>query len=243
MNYKYYQEKIKDIVSKAPIEIGVEILVYMLLDEIVVNKELSLVAIDSMHKKNRYLSEGGFSDLAIVSKNFSFDNINLGKCVGVVETKYVTEDLSNHMPQIIGQLISFRNVIATNGIVWKFYDIDKFLDEKCENEIEAAAHSEEIASISDLLKQYSELTNKRTEIRIILKSADTVELDDSCINVDKLNKKIGEINKSIQFLDMRLSNIQSIMPIWEVNLCTDEMYAIDPQKYAKLIAYLYADWL
>ena len=40
MDYKYYERKINDIIMKCPIEAGVEILVYNVLDNIVESKGL-----------------------------------------------------------------------------------------------------------------------------------------------------------------------------------------------------------
>ena len=53
MDYKYYEKKINDIILKCPIEAGVEILVYNLLDSILTLEELSLVYIKRL-RKNRY---------------------------------------------------------------------------------------------------------------------------------------------------------------------------------------------
>ena len=38
MDYKYYEHKINDVIIKCPIEAGVEILVYNVLDDIVNSK-------------------------------------------------------------------------------------------------------------------------------------------------------------------------------------------------------------
>ena len=50
MDYKYYERKINDIIMKCPIEAGVEILVYNVLDNIVESKGLSLVDINRLWK-------------------------------------------------------------------------------------------------------------------------------------------------------------------------------------------------
>lgn len=45
MDYLYYQRKINDVIFKCPIEAGIEILVYNLLDESVDIKQYSVVDI------------------------------------------------------------------------------------------------------------------------------------------------------------------------------------------------------
>ena len=51
MNHEYYERKINDVIMKCPIEAGVEILVYNVLDDIVHSKGLSLVDINRLRKK------------------------------------------------------------------------------------------------------------------------------------------------------------------------------------------------
>lgn len=46
MDYRYYQRKINDVIEKCPIEAGVEILVYTLLDQLIDSEKYSLVDIN-----------------------------------------------------------------------------------------------------------------------------------------------------------------------------------------------------
>lgn len=163
MNFEYYCKKIDDIKLKAPIESGVEILVYMLLDEIIENHDLSLVVIDSMQRKNRFWSEGGYSDLAVVTPNFRFVN-NAGECKGVIETKYISENLSNHMPQIIGQLRTFNNVLVTNGIDWRFYSIEKRSDDQAENKINVEDIHKKLEEYNQKIAEKNNITEKKNII-------------------------------------------------------------------------------
>ena len=69
MEYKYYERKINDVICKCPIEAGIEILVYNLLDEHVDMNEFSLVNINRIWKKSdsSLLPDGGVPDIAILS--------------------------------------------------------------------------------------------------------------------------------------------------------------------------------
>lgn len=184
MNFEYYCKKIDDIKLKAPIESGVEILVYMLLDEIIENHDLSLVAIDSMQRKKRFWSEGGYSDLAVVTPDFRFEN-NAGECKGVIETKYISENLSNHMPQIIGQLLTFKNVLVTNGIDWRFYSIERRPGDQDENEI----------NVEGMREKRKEYNQKITEREAIKEKKDINNETNSIIEeMSSMIKPVWEVN-------------------------------------------------
>lgn len=51
MDYLYYQKKINDVIVKCPIEAGVEILVYNLLDECICMDDYALVDINRIWKR------------------------------------------------------------------------------------------------------------------------------------------------------------------------------------------------
>ena len=220
MNFEYYCKKIDDIKLKAPIESGVEILVYMLLDEIIENHDLSLVVIDSMQRKNRFWSEGGYSDLAVVTPNFRFVN-NAGGCKGVIETKYISENLSNHMPQIIGQLLTFNNVLVTNGIDWRFYSIEKRSDDQAENEID-------VEGMSEKRKEYNQKITEREAIKEKKDINDEIKSN----TIEKINNEISSIVKEMSSM---------IKPLWEVNLKEND--TMEQQKFIELITHLYQDWI
>ena len=77
MDYLFYQKKINDVIIKCPIEAGIEILVYNLLDECICIDEYALVDINRIWKNqySRLLTEAGISDIAILSPNFVFTNV------------------------------------------------------------------------------------------------------------------------------------------------------------------------
>lgn len=128
MNYKYYEKKLNDVITKSRIETGIEIIAFNVLDEIITNYGLTLCAIDSITSDNepRLNTEGGFSDLAVVSNDFEYGNVtNSDKAYGFIEVKAPYTKISSNDPQFIGQGndISkkhshiYKN-LYTNGLVW-----------------------------------------------------------------------------------------------------------------------------
>ena len=72
MEYSTYSEILKSIQEKAPIESGVQTLIYMLIFEAIKTKELAedVIIIDKMQSHSVFMSYGGISDIAIVDKLF-----------------------------------------------------------------------------------------------------------------------------------------------------------------------------
>ena len=118
-----YKQKINDIIEKCPIEAGVEILVYNLLDECVDDNLYSLVDINSIWKKSdrRLVTESVVPDIAILSKDFVFGNYDKGIAYGFVEVKKPGKSL-RETEQIIGEKRYSSHYIYTNGLVWKCYE-------------------------------------------------------------------------------------------------------------------------
>lgn len=121
MDYKYYERKINDVILKCPIETGVEILVYNVLDSIIESKELSLVDINSLWKDRdeRLTTDAGISDIAVLSKNFKY-RTNIGEVYGFIEVKAINRSLSKTM-QVEGQKKGIYHYLYTNGLVWKYF--------------------------------------------------------------------------------------------------------------------------
>ena len=74
MEYWLYQRKINDVITKCPIETGIEILVYNLIDEYIDINDYALVDINRIWKNqdSRLSTEGGIPDIAVLSPNFYF---------------------------------------------------------------------------------------------------------------------------------------------------------------------------
>ncbi|GFI19247.1 hypothetical protein IMSAG249_01905 [Lachnospiraceae bacterium] len=122
MDYKYYERKINDIIMKCPIEAGVEILVYNVLDNIVESKGLSLVDINRLWKDRdpRLTTGAGIPDIAILSSDFQYKT-DIGQVLGFIEVKATSKSLSE-TEQIEEQKSATNHYIYTNGLVWKYYE-------------------------------------------------------------------------------------------------------------------------
>lgn len=122
MDYKYYERKINDIIMKCPIEAGVEILVYNVIDETIDFNKMSLVDINSLwkDKDERLTTEGGISDIAVLPVGFEYQNEATGEAYGFVEVKAVNKELCE-TEQISGQKAKCPHFIYTNGLIWKYY--------------------------------------------------------------------------------------------------------------------------
>lgn len=131
MDYLQYQKKINDVIIKCPIEAGIEILVYNLLDENIDMEIYSLVDINQIWKKmdGRLSTVSGVSDIAILSPDFVFKKENVGKVYGFVEVKAAGVSLRD-TDQVIGQMEKASHFIYTNGIIWKYYCGQKLKWEK-----------------------------------------------------------------------------------------------------------------
>ena len=125
MDYKYYERKLNDIIQKCPIEAGVEILVYNVLDSIVELKGLSLVDINRIwrSKDKRLSTSAGVPDIAVLSDDFVFKS-NIGQALGFIEVKATNKTLSE-TKQVKGQKSATNHYIYTNGLVWKYYENKK----------------------------------------------------------------------------------------------------------------------
>ncbi len=122
MNHLYYQRKLNDVIVKCPIEAGVEILVYNLLDNIIDMDEYALVDINRIWKNqdSRLTTDAGISDIAILSTDFVFKNEDIGKVYGFVEVKAAGVALTDTV-QVREQMKKVSHFIYTNGIEWKYF--------------------------------------------------------------------------------------------------------------------------
>lgn len=122
MKKEFYQRKINDIITKCPIEAGVEILVYRLLDECIDDTQLSLVDINRIQTDmdERFVTDGGIPDIAVLSNDFVYKDTDKGICYGFVEVKSTGISI-RETGQFIGESREVNHFIYTNGLVWKYY--------------------------------------------------------------------------------------------------------------------------
>ncbi len=131
MDHLYYQKKINDVIVKCPIEAGIEILVYNLLDECISMDDFALVDINRIWKNqdSRLLTGAGISDIAILSTDFVFKQEDVGEVYGFVEVKAAGISLENTV-QVLEQMKKVSHFIYTNGVVWRYYYNQKLKWEK-----------------------------------------------------------------------------------------------------------------
>lgn len=121
MDYKYYEKKVNDVIMKCPIEAGIEVLVYNLLDNIIESEEMSLVEINRLRKDrdDRLTTDTGIPDIAILSEDFEYKT-DIGQVYGFVEVKTTNVALIE-TEQICGQKAKAPHYIYTNGLEWKYF--------------------------------------------------------------------------------------------------------------------------
>ena len=136
MKHEYYERKINDVIMKCPIEAGIEILVYNVLDDIVHSKGLVLVDINRLRKKRdkRLTTAGGVPDIAILTNDFEFKSTK-GKLYGFVEVKATNKELLE-TEQVIGQMDNIVHYLYTNGLMWKYYNNKKCIWTICLADVE-----------------------------------------------------------------------------------------------------------
>lgn len=122
MDYKQYQSKLNDVIEKCPIEAGVEILVYSLLDSVIDSESYSLVDINRICRENekRLVLNNVVPDIAVLSKDFKWGENDAGVAYGFVEVKAASVSLGD-TDQIRRESSGTRHLIFTNGVRWIYY--------------------------------------------------------------------------------------------------------------------------
>lgn len=191
MDILQYENKINDIISMSPIESGVQILVYMLLDDIVENKGYSLLVIDKLQQKCRFNTITGISDLAIVTKDFKYHDSEKGKCLGCVEIKRIDVSMRDVPSQVVGQFCTYGKLIYTNGLVWKFFDYSSADCADLEfiiNKINALIKRKKTIGTKSKRKKINELILKNeSELQGLVRFEWEIDLKDSSSTKEKVS--------------------------------------------------------
>lgn len=186
MDYEsYYKRILGNIEEKAPIESGVQTLVYMLVFDILKDeKKLDAVIIDRLQKDSDFMSYGGISDIAIVDKEFSFNGNDRTKIKMCIEVKAIGENINNkvHQMQVKKQLLTYQKAIITNGKNWAFYELH-----------EDFCTSNEKKNVIENINKVVGLERELACARRALRGLYTLRT-----NLRKQNKDIGEVEKQIQ---------------------------------------------
>ena len=141
MNYRKYEELLRRTyrTAPAPLESGVQALVFMYLDELFENCiGYEPVIIDRMTKASVYGTCGGVSDIAIVRNDLDYDNSKIDKDTEkskirfCVEVKKVTESIDIDMCRIqfLGHLLTFGEGMITKEKKWEHYRFEPSENDK-----------------------------------------------------------------------------------------------------------------
>lgn len=126
-----YEQMLNNITFKAPLEIGVEVAVYMVLFGLLENTDMVVMDIDTMQKKqakvysnNKNEALGAVPDLVIVDKSFSYKNPSQdSSAYALIEIKNLKEtDIKENKEEIISHKKNTNNFIWTNGKVWHYFN-------------------------------------------------------------------------------------------------------------------------
>lgn len=188
MNSNQYEKMMNSIIKYAPVESGIQTLIYMFLYEIFENVDFDILIIDRMQKKSQYNTYSGIPDIAII-------NNNSDEIVFCVEAKAISEKLYDHEEQFLGHLLTYGKTIATNGKQWICYDIDYYIKNNKFNEIEECWINTEIESIQSIV------------LETIEKDRLLAKLKSSLAHINEENRRLRtELEKAINQLQEEIKN-------------------------------------
>ena len=240
MNAKEYQKIYQNIREKSPIESGVQALVYMFLYEIMKDTDYQLIVIDRMSKKTQFVTSTGISDLAIVSDEFRFSGEHKDYIISYVEVKGTDINLFDFEEQIKGQLLSCGRILYTNGNVWKYYDIEKYIAQHSGNDIDyvwGKNSYREIKTIIDSLEQMERtLAIKKSSYAFTRKNEYRMMYEKE---INELEEKKMEICMNLHELFIDIWWLQDVIdtPIIDIKLYDNDSF--DVIEYMKLKSELY----
>lgn len=213
MDIKTYEKILNDINSKCPIEDGVEILIYNILNEIIESKKVTLVNISGMEGAGdkRLQTEGGTPDFAITTPDFEYKEYKKGEVKGFIEAKRPGVKKPDKL-QLLGHITSKKYIIFTNGKCWKFY---KPFD------------GQEINELYQLMKDANEYCDGAIREGELASSAKKKRNE-------IIFKKLEENNK-LDFVEYPSREINL------VRVEKDNKIEISEEKYSELISYLWTE--
>ena len=200
MDYSTYISALNSIEEKAPIESGVQALIYMLVFEILQKetfkkqKQLDIVIIDKMQNHSVFMSYGGISDIAIVDKGFSYNENDRTKIKMCIEVKFISENIKRRKfkNQVLEQLFTYKKAIITNGKEWHFYELKtstNFLD----------------VHINKVIANEQKLAIERRELKsLCLQRTNLVKWNGRIEAIEEIEKEINEKNSIIENISKEL---------------------------------------
>lgn len=133
MDYVKYKNKLFNIVMKSVFEDGIYTIIENVLEIIQDMDKMAIININRASSKaneTRFIGNGGVPDLLVVSDDFEYCTNKFkfekqGIIYGCVEAKAPSVDIDSDTNQIKGHIETYKKVIYTNGLTWKFYDYQK----------------------------------------------------------------------------------------------------------------------
>ena len=125
-----YEQILNNVLIKAPIEIGVEIAVYMVLFGLLENTDMVVCDVNTMWKSkaekysnNKGKKLGAVPDLVIVDKSFSYSKPSQdSSAYGFVEVKSLACSKIKEDGEIESHKIHTNNFLWTNGKIWHYFN-------------------------------------------------------------------------------------------------------------------------
>lgn len=197
MDQTTYDRILKSIENKAPLESGVQALIYMLIFEQLRDKNFDVVIIDKMQNHSVFMSYGGISDLAIVDKEFNYYTSDRMKIKMCIELKEINKSIKNNK-QVKMQLLTYKKAIITNGEEWAFYDLGTAFNK----------FDEDINKVIELERDLAGRKNNRTGLyrtrTNLLKKNESTEGADK--EIKSLNESIDTLEKAIITLRKKIDD-------------------------------------
>lgn len=125
----YYERLINNVIMKAPIETGVEILAFMLLESFVSDQGCVLIDVSTYIQttiNDHNLVHGksnAVPDCVVVPKEYAYFNCfdkNEAQNLGYIEIKKPSNTIKIDTEQAKAHINATKHVLFTNGIVWHY---------------------------------------------------------------------------------------------------------------------------
>lgn len=127
-----YEHIINNVKLKAPLEIGIEIAVYMLLFGLIEKSEVEVVDVNSMwrqyakiysNSEEKETKFGAVPDLVIADKDFDYNDKSIeNHAYGFIEVKSLAINDIKYTDEIISHMANTNHFIWTNGLIWHYYN-------------------------------------------------------------------------------------------------------------------------
>lgn len=213
MDQTTYDRILKSIENKAPLESGVQALVYMLVFEILEDKELKkkkldVVIIDNMQSHSVFMSYDGISDLAIVKnideKGFNYNSSERTEIDMCIEVKARREniDSSKNKKRVKRQLLTYKKAIITNGKEWDFYKLPENF----------YVPNESINEVIENERNLAKMKKHRNKSEEDKQTIETLE--------EKINKEREDIDREIEYESIQPETVTIEKPADFEILCT-----------------------